>query len=41
MGVFTALDFILFILLWELEMVPMFFLIPLGDGRREYSAMKF
>ena len=42
MGVFTALDFILFFLLWELEMVPMFFLISIwGSGRREYSAMKF
>ena len=42
MGVFTALDFILFFLLWELEMAPMFFLISIwGSGRREYSAMKF
>ena len=42
MGVFTALDFILFFLLWELELVPMFFLISIwGTGRREYSAMKF
>ena len=42
MGVFAALDFILFFLLWELELVPMFFLISIwGTGRREYSAMKF
>ena len=42
MGVFTALDFILFFLLWELELVPMFFLISIwGSGRKEYSAMKF
>ena len=42
MGVFAALDFILFFLLWELEMVPMFFLISIwGSGRKEYSAMKF
>ncbi len=42
MGVFTALDFILFFLLWELELVPMYFLIAIwGTGRREYSAMKF
>ena len=42
MGVFTALDFIMFFLLWELELVPMFFLISIwGSGRREYSAMKF
>ena len=42
MGVFSALDFILFFLLWELELVPMFFLISIwGSGRKEYSAMKF
>ena len=42
MGVFTALDFILFFLLWELELVPMYFLISIwGTGRKEYSAMKF
>jgi NADH-quinone oxidoreductase subunit M len=42
MGVFTALDFILFFLLWEMEMVPMYFLISIwGSGRKEYSAMKF
>tara|TARA_Y100000590_G_scaffold106972_1_gene121696 strand:+ start:1446 stop:3008 length:1563 start_codon:yes stop_codon:yes gene_type:complete len=41
-GVFTALDFILFFLLWELELIPMFFLISIwGSGRKEYSAMKF
>ncbi len=42
MGVFSALDFVLFFLLWELEMVPMFFLISTwGSGRPQYSAMKF
>jgi NADH-quinone oxidoreductase subunit M len=42
MGVFTALDFIMFFLFWELELVPMFFLISIwGSGRKEYSAMKF
>ena len=42
MGVFTALDFFLFFLFWELELVPMFFLISIwGTGRKEYSAMKF
>ncbi len=42
MGVFTALDFLLFFLMWEVELVPMFFLISIwGSGRREYSAMKF
>ncbi len=42
MGVFTSLDFLLFFVFWELELVPMFFLISVwGSGRREYSAMKF
>ena len=42
LGVFTALDFLLFFLFWELELVPMFFLISVwGSGRKEYSAMKF
>jgi NADH-quinone oxidoreductase subunit M len=42
MGVFVSLDLILFFVFWELELVPMFFLISSwGTGRREYSAMKF
>jgi NADH-quinone oxidoreductase subunit M len=42
MGVFTAQDLILFFLFWELELVPMYFLISIwGTGRKEYSAMKF
>ena len=42
MGVFLSLDLILFFVFWELELLPMFFLISLwGTGRREYSAMKF
>ena len=42
MGVFAAQDLILFFLFWELEIVPMFFLISIwGTGRKEYSAMKF
>ncbi len=42
MGVFAAQDLILFFLFWELELVPMFFLISIwGSGRKEYSAMKF
>ena len=42
MGVFTALDFLLFFLFWEVELVPMYLLISTwGTGRREYSAMKF
>ena len=42
MGVFTSLDFLLFFLFWELELLPMYMLIAnWGTGRREYSAMKF
>ena len=42
MGVFCALDFFMFFMFWELELVPMFFLISIwGSGRKEYSAMKF
>ena len=42
MGVFAAQDFILFFIFWELELIPMYFLISVwGSGRREYSAMKF
>ena len=41
-GVFTSLAFFLFFLFWELELIPMFFLISIwGTGRKEYSAMKF
>lgn len=41
-GVFTALDFMLFFLFWELELFPMYLLISVwGSGRKEYSAMKF
>ena len=42
MGVFVSLDFLLFFIFWELELLPMFFLISIwGSGRREHSAMKF
>ncbi|MCH7811425.1 MAG: NADH-quinone oxidoreductase subunit M [Chloroflexi bacterium] len=42
MGVFAAQDLILFFLFWEVELIPMFFLISIwGSGRKEYSAMKF
>ena len=42
MGVFLAQDLLLFFLFWELELIPMFFLISIwGTGRKEYSAMKF
>ncbi|MFN0147075.1 MAG: NuoM family protein [Dehalococcoidia bacterium] len=41
-GVFVALDFMLFFLFWELELFPMFLLISIwGSGRKEYSAVKF
>ncbi len=42
MGVFVSLDLILFFIFWELELLPMYFLISKwGSGRRQYSAMKF
>jgi len=42
LGVFTALDLILFFLFWEVELLPMYMLISVwGSGRKEYSAMKF
>ena len=42
LGVFCALDFLLFFLFWELELFPMFLLIAIwGSGRKEYSATKF
>lgn len=42
MGVFSALDFFLFYIFWEIVLVPMFFLIGIwGGGRRSYASMKF
>ena len=42
LGVFCALDFLLFFLFWELELFPMYLLIAIwGSGRKEYSATKF
>ena len=42
MGVFASLDFLLFFLFWELELLPMYMLIAnWGTGRKTYSAMKF
>ncbi len=42
LGVFTSLDFIFFFLFWELELVPMYFLISIwGTGRKVYSAWKY
>ncbi len=41
-GVFAALDFVLFYVFWELGLVPMYFLIGIwGGSRREYAAIKF
>jgi len=42
MGVFCALDFVLFYVFWEVVLVPMYFLIGIWGGpRREYAAIKF
>ena len=42
MGVFCALDFFLFYVLWEVMLLPMYFLIGIWGGpRREYAAIKF
>jgi len=42
LGVFTALDMVLFFLFWEVELIPMYMLISIwGTGRKEYSAIKF
>ncbi|HTP53686.1 MAG TPA: NADH-quinone oxidoreductase subunit M [Thermoplasmata archaeon] len=41
-GVFVALDVLLFFLFWEAVLVPMFFLIGVWGGpRRRYAALKF
>jgi len=42
LGVFCSLDLLLFFLFWEIEVIPMYFLISIwGTGRKEYSAMKY
>ncbi len=42
LGVFLALDTILFYVFWELMLVPTYFLIGMwGEGRRVYATMKF
>ncbi len=43
LGIFTAIDTILFFLFWELTLVPLFFLISLwGSGaNRRYAAVKY
>ncbi len=42
LGVFCSLDLLLFFLFWEIEVIPMYFLISIwGTGRKDYSAMKY
>ena len=42
MGVFSALDFFLFYVFYELMLLPLYFLIGIwGGARREYAAIKF
>jgi len=42
MGVFSALDFFLFYIFYELMLLPLYFLIGIwGGARREYAAIKF
>ena len=42
LGVFTSKDLFLFFLFWEMELIPMYFLIAIwGSGKKEYSAIKF
>jgi len=42
LGVFCSLDLVLFFLFWELELIPMYFLISVwGSGRKEYSSIKY
>ena len=41
-GVFISLDLLLFFIMWEIEVIPMYFLISVwGSGRRDYSAIKY
>ncbi len=42
LGVFLALDYIMFYIFWELVLLPMYFLIGIwGGDKREYAAIKF
>jgi len=42
LGVFTALDFFVWFIFWEVVLVPMYFLIAIWGGpRRKYAAIKF
>ncbi len=41
-GAFTAQNLLLFLLFYEVELVPLYFLIAIwGGGRRQYAAVKF
>jgi len=41
-GVFSAMDFFLFYVFWEVMLLPMYFLIGIWGGpRKEYAAIKF
>jgi len=42
LGVFSSLDLLLFFVFWEIEIIPMYFLISVwGSGRKEYSSIKY
>lgn len=42
MGVYTAADYFLFYIMWEVTLIPMYFMISwYGGPRRHYSAIKF
>ncbi|MBL7165145.1 MAG: NADH-quinone oxidoreductase subunit M [Dehalococcoidales bacterium] len=42
LGVFCSLDLLLFFVFWEIEVIPMYFLISIwGTGRKEYSSIKY
>ncbi len=42
LGVFCSLDLLLFFVFWEIEIIPMYFLISIwGSGRKEYSSIKY
>lgn len=42
LGVFCAVDFVVFYVYWEIVLLPMYFLIGIwGGARREYAAIKF
>jgi len=42
LGVFMAVDLVMFFIFWEIELLPMYMLISIwGTGRKEYSAIKY